>query len=48
MRSARGHHPKLAQKLLEHYSVAKTLDRYSHVLAGTKDQTAAAMEVAMS
>jgi hypothetical protein len=48
VRSSRGHHPKLAQKLLEHYSVAKTLDRYSHVLAGMRDQIAAAMEVALS
>jgi hypothetical protein len=48
VRSSRGHHPKLARKLLVRYSVAKTLDRYSYVLAGMWDQTAAAMEVALS
>ena len=37
---SRGHHPKLVQELLEHASVAMTLDRYSHVLPGMGDQTA--------
>jgi hypothetical protein len=38
---SRGHHPKLVQDLLGHASVALTLDRYSHVLPGMGDQTAA-------
>jgi len=41
---SRGHHPKLVQELLGHASVALTLDRYSHVMPGMGDQTAAAME----
>jgi integrase len=45
---SRGHHPKLVQELLGHASVALTLDRYSHVLPGMGDQTAAAMEAALS
>ena len=45
---SRGHHPKLVQELLGHASVAITLDRYSHVLPGMSDQTAAAMESALS
>jgi len=45
---SRGHHPKLVQDLLGHSSVAMTLDRYSHVLPGMGDQTAAAMEAALS
>jgi integrase len=45
---SRGHHPKLVQELLGHASVAITLDRYSHVLPGISDQTAAAMESALS
>jgi integrase len=44
---SRGHHPKLVQELLGHASVAMTLDRYSHVLPGMSDQTAAAMEAAL-
>ena len=45
---SRGHHPKLVQELLGHASVAMTLDRYAHVLPGMEDQTAAAMEAALS
>lgn len=45
---SRGHHPKLVQDLLGHASVALTLDRYSHVLPGMGDQTAKAMEAALS
>ena len=45
---SRGHHPKLVQELLGHASVALTLDRYSHVLPGMGDQTAAAMEATLS
>jgi hypothetical protein len=33
---------------LGHYSVAKTLDRSSHLLLGMRDQTAAALEAALS
>ena len=44
----RGHPPKLVQELLGHASVAITLDRYSRVLPGMSDQTAAAMESALS
>src|SRR5829696_7157952 len=44
----RGHQPKLVQELLGHSSVAMTLDRYSHVLPGMGDETAAAMEAALS
>jgi integrase len=44
----RGTHPKLVQELLGHSTVAMTLDRYSHVLPGMGDQTAAAMEAALS
>ena len=44
----RGPHPKLVQELLGYASVAITLDRYSHVLPGMSDQTAAAMESALS
>ena len=45
---SRGHHPKLVQELLGHTSVAMTLDRYSHVLPGMEEQTATAMEAALS
>jgi integrase len=45
---SRGHHPKLVQELLGHATVALTLDRYSHVMPGMSDQTAAAMEAALS
>jgi integrase len=45
---SRGHHPKLVQELLGHVSVAMTLNRYSHVLPGMGEQTAAAMEAALS
>ena len=43
-----GHHHKLVQQLLGHASVAMTLDRYSHVLPGMGERTAAAMEAALS
>jgi integrase len=45
---SRGVHPKFVQELLEHATIAQTLDRYSHVLVGMGDQTAAAMEAALS
>jgi integrase len=43
-----GNLPKLVQELLGHVSVAMTLDRYSHVLPGMGEQTAAAMEAALT
>ena len=45
---SRGVHPKLVQELLGHATIAITLDTYSHVLPGMGDQTAAAMEDALS
>ncbi len=41
-------HPKFVQELLGHASVAITLDTYSHMLPGMGDQTATAMEDALS
>jgi integrase len=45
---SRGHHPGLVQELLGHSSVALTLYRYSRVMPGMGEQTAAAMEAALS
>ena len=39
---------QLVQEFLDHATVAMTLDRYSRVLPGMEDQTAAAMETALS
>ena len=44
----RGVHPKLLQELLGHSSIAITLDRYSHWIPSMGEQTAAAMEAALS
>jgi integrase len=44
----RGVHPKFVQELLGHATIAITLDTYSHVMPGMGDQTAAAMEDALS
>ena len=41
-------HPKLVQELLGHASIAITLDRYSHWIPSMGEQTAAAMEAALS
>ena len=41
-------HPKLVQELLGHSSIAMTLDRYSHWIPSMGEQTAAAMEAALS
>ena len=41
-------HAKLVQEPLGHATIAVTLDTYSHVLPGMGDQTAAAMEAALS
>jgi integrase len=45
---SRGVHPKFVQELLGHSSVALTLDRYSHWIPSMGDQTARAMEAALS
>lgn len=44
----KGVHPKYVQELLGHANVAITLDTYSHVIPGMGDQTARAMEDALS
>jgi integrase len=41
-------HPKLVQELLGHSSIALTLDLYSHWIPSMGDQTAAAIEAALS
>ncbi len=45
---SRGVHPKLVQELLGHSSIAMTLDRYSHFVPSMGEQTATAMEEALS
>jgi integrase len=45
---SRGVHPKFVQELLGHATIAITLDTYSHVLPGMSDQTASAMEAALT
>jgi integrase len=45
---ARGVHPKLVQELLGHSSIALTLDRYSHWIPSMGEQTAAAMDAALT
>jgi integrase len=45
---SKGVHPKFVQELLGHATIAITLDTYSHVLPGMGDQTATAMEDALS
>jgi integrase len=45
---SKGVHPKFVQELLGHATIAITLDTYSHVLPGMGDQTAAAIEDALS
>jgi integrase len=44
----RGVHPKLVQELLGHASIALTLDRYTHWVPSMGEQTAVAMEAALS
>jgi integrase len=44
----KGVHPKFVQELLGHATIAITLDTYSHVMPGMGDQTATAMEDALS
>ena len=43
----RGVHDKFVQELLGHANIIITLDTYSHVLPGMRDQTARAMEDAL-
>lgn len=45
---SRGVHPKLVQELLGHATIALTLGRYSHWIPSMGDQTAMAMEAAVS
>jgi integrase len=45
---SRGVHPKFVQELLGHATIAITLDTYSQVLPGMGDQTATAIEDALS
>jgi integrase len=45
---SRGVHPKFVQELLGHATISITLDTYSHVLPSMGDQTATAMESALS
>jgi integrase len=45
---SKGTHPKFVQELLGHATVAITLDTYSHVMPGMGDQTARAMQDALS
>src|SRR5215217_9641907 len=40
--------PKFVQELLGHATIALTLDRYSHWIPSMGDQTATAMEAALS
>jgi len=44
----RGVHPKFVQELLGHATISITLDTYSHVIPSMSDQTATAMEEALS
>lgn len=43
----RGVHPKIVQELLDHSTIAITLDTYSHVLPGMGDAAAGAMDEAL-
>jgi integrase len=43
-----GDAPKYVQDLLGHATIAITLDTYSHVMPGMGDQTARAMQDALS
>jgi len=40
----KGVHPKIVQELLRHANISITLDTYSHVPPGMREQTAAAIE----
>jgi integrase len=43
-----GTHPKFAQELLGHATIAIALDTYSHVMPSMGDRTARAMKAALS
>lgn len=45
---SKGVHPKFVQELLGHATIAITLDTYSHVMPSMDDQTARAMQDALS
>jgi integrase len=45
---SRGVHPKLVQELLDHATIAITLDTYSHVMPSMGDATAKALEDALA
>jgi integrase len=45
---SRGVHPKLVQELLDHATIAITLDTYSHVMPSIGDATAKALEDALA
>ena len=45
---AQGTHPKFVQELLGHATIAITLDTYSHVMPSMGEQTARAMQDALS
>jgi len=45
---SKGTHPKFVQELLGHATIAITLDTYSHVIPGMGDQTARAMQDALT
>jgi len=45
---SRNVHPKLVHDLLDHSSIAMALDRYSHWVLSMGEQTAVAMEAALS
>lgn len=44
----KGTHPKFVQELLGYATVSMTLDTYSHVMPGMGDQTARAMQDALT
>jgi integrase len=45
---SKGTHPKFVQELLGHATIAITLDTYSHVMPSMGDQTARAMQDALT
>jgi integrase len=45
---SQGANPKRVQELLGHSSIAMTMDRYTHWIPSMGEQTAAAMEAALS
>jgi integrase len=45
---SRNVHPRIAQEMLGHATIAQTMDTYSHVMPGMQDAAAAAIESALS